>query len=104
MTWLIGFYELLLTWGSFIGLGFDIAGASLVYLGVRISLVKALELEAPAVPMTIGDIGGPDLVQKANTISNLRARERIRAKNYALIGLGFFILGFLLQGIGSWPD
>lgn len=97
------FWLFLRTWGSVIGLAFDIIGACLVYIGVRTSLAEALRLEAPVVPMTINDIGGANIVQKAREASNLRAQERLRAKHWALVGLVFFLLGFLLQAIGSWP-
>ena len=103
MNCLVEFWLFLRTWGAVIGLAFDIAGACFVYVGVRTSLAEALRLEAPVVPMTIADIGGNDIVQRANAASNLRAQERLRAKIWSLVGLVFFIMGFLLQAIGSWP-
>lgn len=63
-----------------IGLIFDIVGACFVYVGVRTSLAEALRLEAPIVPMTINDIGGESMVQRANEASARRAEERLRAK------------------------
>jgi hypothetical protein len=103
MTCLNEIFLFLRTWGSVLGLVFDIVGACLVYVGVRTSLAEALRLEAPVVPMTIDDIGGEGIVQRANEASNLRAQERLRAKRWSLVGLIFFLLGFLLQAIGSWP-
>jgi hypothetical protein len=49
------------------------------------------------------DIGGATIVQRATESSNKRAQERLRAKRWSLAGLFFFVLGFLLQAIGSWP-
>jgi hypothetical protein len=103
MTCLTEVWLFLRTWGSVIGLAFDIAGACLVYVGVRTSLAEALRLETPIVPMTIDDIGGNRIVQRATDARNLRAQERLRAKRWSLAGLIFFVLGFLLQAIGSWP-
>lgn len=103
MTYLDLIWPVLRAWGSVIGLAFDIAGACLVYIGVRTSLPEALRLEAPVVPMTIDDIGGANIVQRATESSNQRAQERLRAKRWSLAGLVFLILGFLLQAIGSWP-
>lgn len=103
MTCLDQIWPFLRTWGSVIGLALDIAGACLVYVGVRTSLAEALRIEAPVVPMTIDDIGGASIVQRANEASTLKAQERLRAKRWSLAGLAFFVLGFLLQAIGSWP-
>lgn len=96
-------WQFLRTWGSVIGLAFDIGGACLVYVGVRTSLAEALRLEAPLVAMSIFDIGGQDMVERANAASHLKAQERLRAKRWSLAGLVFFLLGFVLQAIGSWP-
>ena len=103
MTCLTESWLFLRTWGSVIGLAFDIGGACLVYVGVRTSLAEALRLEAPVVPMVVGDIGGEGLVKRASEATILRAQERLRAKRWSLAGLVFFVLGFLLQAIGSWP-
>ena len=80
MIWLSEIWSFLRTWGSVIGLIFDIVGACFVYVGVRTSLAEALRLEAPIVPMTINDIGGESMVQRANEASARRAEERLRAK------------------------
>lgn len=96
-------FQFLRTWGSVIGLGFDIAGACLVYVGVRVSLSGARSLEAPVVPMTINDIGGPAMVEQAKLASENRARERLRAARWSLAGLSLLLIGFGLQAIGSWP-
>ena len=103
MAYLCDAWSFLRTWGSVIGLAFDILGVILVYLGVRTSLAEALRLEAPIVPMTIDDIGGEAMVRKATESANSRAKERLRAKHWSLVGLVCFVLGFLLQGVGSWP-
>ena len=103
MAYLEQAWSILCVWGSVIGLAFDIVGACLVYVGVRTTLAEALRLEAPIVPMTICDIGGDRIIRKANEASSLRAQERLRAKRWSLVGLAFFVLGFLLQAIGSWP-
>ncbi len=103
MTSLTEIWLFLRTWGSVIGLAFDIGGACLVYSGVRTSLAEAHRLEAPVVPMTFDDIGGEGMVQRANEASNQRVQERLRAKRRSCFGLVLFILGFLLQAIGNWP-
>lgn len=103
MTCINDIWLFLRTWGSVIGLAFDIGGAYLVYVGVRTSLAEALRLETPIVPMTLDDLGGDNIVQRANEASNLRAQERLRPMNWSLAGLALFIFGFLLQAIGSWP-
>lgn len=91
------------TWGAVVGLGFDFVGAILVYVGVRMSLIDALALEKPVVEMTINDLGSPETVAAAHAASEGRARERVRAGRWAFAGLLLFLLGFLLQAIGSWP-
>lgn len=91
------------TWVSVIGLGFDMVGAILIYVGVRMSLTDALVLEKPVVAMTIDDIGGAKALAAAHAASERRARERVRAARWALAGLTLFLLGFVLQAIGSWP-
>ncbi|MCK9284898.1 MAG: hypothetical protein M0P39_11505 [Rhodocyclaceae bacterium] len=103
MTYITEVWQFLRIWGPVIGLALDIGGACLVYVGVRTSLAEALRLETPVVPMTLDDLGGDSIVQRANDASNMRAQERLRAKNWSLAGLAFFIFGFLLQAIGSWP-
>lgn len=69
-------FQFLRAWGSVIGLGFDIAGACLVYIGVQVSFSEARSLEEPVVPMTIDDVGGPAMVERAKIASENRARER----------------------------
>ncbi len=86
-----------------VGLGFDIAGACLVYIGMRVSLSGARSLEEPVVPMTIDDVGGPAMVERSTLASENRARERLRAARWSLAGLSLFLIGFGLQAIGSWP-
>ncbi|MGZ8252242.1 MAG: hypothetical protein ACXW1P_07315 [Methylophilaceae bacterium] len=103
MTYLLDIWHFFRTWGSVVGLAFDIAGACLVYLGVRTTLAEALTLEAQIIPMSIDDIGNENLSEKVSEISHLRAKERLRAKYWALVGLVCFLLGFLLQAFGSWP-
>lgn len=103
MTCLDQIWPFLRTWGSVVGLAFDIGGACLAYVGIRTSLAEALRLEAPIVPMTMDDLGGESIVRRANEASNLRAQERLRAKRWSLAGLAFFVIGFLLQAVGSWP-
>ena len=91
------------TWGAVIGLGFDIVGATLVYLSVRTTLREAFLLERQAVGETTGDIGTPELLAKNEAFQRDRARERRRASQAAWWGLVFFVLGFALQAISAWP-
>jgi hypothetical protein len=91
------------TWGAVAGLGFDIVGAILVYLGVRTPLRQALLLERQVVGETINDIGAPEVLAKNEAFQRDRARERRRASQSAWWGLVFFVLGFALQGISAWP-
>lgn len=90
-------------WGSVIGLLFDIVGAYLVYMGVRISFAEAFRLESPVLPMLMDDLGNEVMALQARKLSHDRVKERLRAKFWSFVGLAFFILGFLLQAIGSWP-
>jgi len=91
------------TWGAVVGLGFDIVGATLVYLGVRTPLRQAFLLERHVVGETIDDIGAPELLAKNEAFQRDRARERRRASQSAWWGLVFFVLGFALQAISAWP-
>jgi hypothetical protein len=90
-------------WGAVVGLGFDIVGAILVYLGVRTPLRQAFLLERHVVGETIDDIGAPELLAKNEAFQRDRARERRRASQSAWWGLVFFVLGFALQAISAWP-
>ena len=96
-------WTLLSTWGSVIGLGFDIAGAVLVYFGVRITIAKANALEEVELPKLLGDLGSPENLERNRHLSLGRALERVRASRWAAAGLVCFVLGFALQAIGSWP-
>jgi hypothetical protein len=91
------------TWGAVVGLGFDIVGAILVYLGVRTPLRQAFLLERQVVGETIGDIGAPEVLAKNEAFQRDRARERRRASQSAWWGLVFFVLGFALQALSAWP-
>lgn len=95
--------DFLSRWASFTGLMFDIAGAFIVCYGVHITLIKAESLESVVIPMTLGDIGGEGIIEKAELAKRLRVKERISARNYSWLGLACFVVGFLLQAIGSWP-
>ncbi|MEK6592185.1 MAG: hypothetical protein AABZ67_03785 [Pseudomonadota bacterium] len=92
------------TWGSVFGLGFDIVGAVLVYLGVRTTLRQAFLLERRVVEETVDDIGAPELIAKNEAFNRDRARERARASQSAWWGLVFFVLGFALQAVSAWPN
>jgi hypothetical protein len=96
-------FQFFRTWGAVIGLGFDITGAVLIYLGVRTHLQQALLLERHIVEETIDDIGAPELLAKNETFNLDRAFERVRAARFAWIGLVCFIIGFALQAISAWP-
>lgn len=90
-------------WGSVLGVTFDIIGAVLVYVGVRINFRQAAMLEDIKVGKTIDDIGAPEILMWNEQQAVARARERVRAARWARVGLVFFIVGFALQAIGSWP-
>ncbi len=91
------------TWGGVVGLAFDIAGAILVYQGVRTSLDEAQRLETPIVPKTIEDIGGENIQRQADEVGRKRAQERVSARNCSFAGLVSFVVGFSLQAVSSWP-
>ena len=91
------------TWGSVIGLAFDIVGAILVYYGIRINIDKADALEQVKVPVLMDDLGSPENIRENQLLSRGRAFERVRASRWAAAGLLCFLLGFVLQAIGSWP-
>jgi len=95
---------LLQKWGPFVGLMFDIVGASLVYVGVRISIVRATAIEQIFQVRLFGDMGDPDLLRKNEEVADERARERVRASKWAMAGLICFVIGFILQAIGAWPS
>jgi hypothetical protein len=91
------------TWGSVIGLAFDIAGALLVYAGVRVTLARAFQLEDIPVAKLYDDLGSPEMIKKHERLNAERAAERVRASRWAQYGLALFLVGFTLQAIGSWP-
>ena len=91
------------TWGSVIGLAFNIAGALLVYAGVRVTIARAFQLEDIPVAKLFDDLGSPELVEKHERLNADRAAERMRASRWAQYGLTLFLIGFSLQAIGSWP-
>ena len=91
------------TWGPVGGLTLDIVGAVLVYLGVRISIYKAGALEEVELPRLMDDLGSPENLRRNRELSHARALERLRSSKWAAAGLVCFILGFLLQAVGSWP-
>ena len=91
------------TWGAVIGLGFDIVGATFVYLAVRTTFREAFLLERQVVGETVDDIGAPELLAKNESFKRDRARERTRVSKIAWWGLVCFIIGFALQAISAWP-
>jgi len=91
------------SWGAVIGLGFDIVGATFVYLSVRTTLREAFLLERQVVGETVDDIGAPELLAKNESFKRDRVRERTRASQIAWWGLVSFVLGFALQAISAWP-
>ena len=91
------------TWGSVIGLAFDIAGALLVYIGVRVTIARAFALEDIPVAKLFDDLGSPEMVEKHERLNDARAAERLRASRWARYGLVLFLVGFVLQAVGSWP-
>lgn len=93
----------LVKWGSVLGIAFDIVGAVLVFIGVRISFRQAAMLEQIKQVQTFDDMGAPDVLMWNSGQAQARARERVRASRWAGAGLAFFIVGFMLQGIGGWP-
>jgi len=93
------------TWGAVIGLGFDIVGATFVYLSVRTTLREAFLLERQAVVgETTNDISAPELLAKNESFKRDRVRERTRASRIGWWGLVCFVLGFALQAISAWPN
>jgi hypothetical protein len=90
-------------WGTIVGLGLDIVGATLVYLGVRTPLRQAMLLERQVVGETVAELGAPELLAKNEAFQRDRARERRRASQSAWWGLVFFVLGFALQAVAAWP-
>lgn len=93
----------LTTWGCVLGLCLDVVGTVVVFLGVRISIEKANALEEVELPRLMDDIGSPENLQRNKHLSLNRAKERVRASQWAGAGLICFLAGFLLQAIGSWP-
>ncbi len=93
----------IIKWGTVIGLGLDILGAYFVYLGIKINNKEAIKLEEIKMPVTIGDIGSPENETSNQELSQNRANERIKANKWAKLGLFFFVMGFLFQGISNWP-
>ena len=89
-------------WGTVVGLGLDMVGATLVYLGVRTTLRQAWLLERQVVGEVVGDIDA-ELQAKNEAFQRDRARERARASQSAWWGLVFFVIGFALQAISAWP-
>ena len=90
-------------WGTVVGLGLDMVGATLVYLGVRTTLRQAWLLERQVVAEPIGDVGAAELQAKNEAFQRDRARERARASQSAWWGLVFFVIGFALQAVSAWP-
>src|SRR6267143_3207944 len=97
------FCVFLAKWSSVLGVTIDILGAVLVYVGVRIGIAKATALEQIALGETIDEYGSGDLLNRNAELSAARAQERVRAARWAAFGLACFVIGFVLQGIGSWP-
>lgn len=96
-------FQFIQTWGAVIGLGFDIIGATFVYLSVRTTLREAFLLERQVVGETVDGIGAPELLAKNESFKRDRVRERTRASRIAWWGLVSFVLGFVLQAISVWP-
>ncbi len=96
-------FDLLRSWGSFVGLVFDIVGALLVYVGVRITIARATAIEQIHQVRLFDDLGDPELLKRNEAVAAERARERVRASAWAGIGLICFLIGFTLQAIGAWP-
>jgi hypothetical protein len=91
------------TWGSFFGILLDILGAFLVYYGVHINITRATTIEQIHQAKLIDDLGDPELLRRNEVVAAERARERVRASNWALVGFVFFLIGFALQAFGAWP-
>lgn len=96
-------WALISKWGSVAGVTFDIVGAILVYHGVRIKIEKATAIEHIVLNNMIDDLGSPAVREANERLSAERASERVRGSRWAGIGLAFFVIGFVLQGLGSWP-
>lgn len=101
--WTSTLWSLARTWGTVVGLGLDVVGAILVFNGVRVSLARANALEHIELPRLFDDVGSPENLERNKQLSIRRAAERCRASRWAALGLGCFILGFLLQIISGWP-
>ncbi len=80
-------------WLSVVGLMCDMIGAAVLSYGLVISRKKAVELSLPY-------IAADDL---EHNLGHPQAQDRLKQSRNALIGLGFLLLGFLLQILGNWP-
>ncbi len=96
-------FDMMRQWSGFVGLIFDIVGALLVYVGVRISIARATLIEQIHQVRLFDDMGDPDLLRKNEAVAAERARERVRASRWAGVGLICFLIGFSLQAVSAWP-
>ncbi len=92
------------TWGGVIGPAFDIVGAILIYCGVRIGIHRARVLEETPVIKTFNDLGSKKNIEDNQALSEGRAVERVKAGNFATIGLFCLVIGFVLQILANWPN
>jgi len=74
-------------------LGFDIAGAITLALGLIVSKKRAVEL---GVSRWSGE-------SEADQLQLPQVKDRLSQSRNVMVGLALLVLGFLLQLVGNWP-
>jgi len=78
---------------SFLGLCFDLIGAILLLSGVLVTKKSALEIGTPR-------LGSDDEERRSQ---NPSVKNLLHQSKRAIYGTIALVVGFLLQGIASWP-